>query len=262
MTDRKSELEKQADEILRKAGFKPDLPEGDEISIDELEGKGVELPDSKIPPPHKAAENKLKDQLIYGANVLSIAECQKILSEFKELVFNHPRRAVFRQMFWKPVKFVYLWQFLFSCGVLRFVSTIIQNPVDVGLVTEEEALSLELAIVSRALLNKGIMKNEVAEEFIPKLFPNIGTPNARVKKLTQILDEYDSNYKKFNCIFPMEFNEGDVINEAIYPLIESMSYNALKGKYDDIVMKDIIVKGKEAHERAERDAQEFDKRLK
>jgi hypothetical protein len=262
MTDRKSDLEKQADEILRKAGSKPDLPEGDEISIDELKGKGVELPDSKIPPPHKAAESKLKDQLVYGANVLSIAECQKTLNEFTDLVFNHPRRAVFRMMFWKPAKFVYLWQFLFSCGVLKFVSTIIQNPVDVGLVTEEEAWNLELAIVSHALLSKGIMKNEIADEFIPKLFPNIGTPNARVKKLSQILDEYDANYKKFNCIFPMEFNEGNVINEAIYPLIESMSYNALKGKYDDIVMKDIIKRGKEAHERAERDAEELDKRLK
>lgn len=256
MTDKKNDLEKQADEILRKAGFKPDLSEQEEISIDELKRKGVELPGNKILQPEIVAENKLKDQLVYGANVLSIAECQKILNEFKERVFGHPRRTVFRLMFWKPVKFVFLWQFLFSCGVLRFVSTIVHNPVDVGLMTDEKAWNLDLAVVCRALLSKGIMKNEIADEFIPKLFPNIETPNARVKKLTQILDDYDSDYKKFNCIFPMEFSEGDVINEAIYPLIESMSYNALKGKYDDIVMKDIIKKGKEARERAQ---EEFEK---
>jgi hypothetical protein len=259
-----ADLEKQADEILARAGFKPDLTDEGTISLDELGEQGIRPPDKKVLGPEQTAEEKFKQQIYFGANVFAIAECQKTLNEFRQMLHGqhgfdgHPRRAVFQKMFTKPVQFVHLWQVLFSCGTLKFLSIVIQNPVFFGLMTDKEARNLEYAIVFKGLLSKGEFKKEIAA--VDDFFPGMKNKKSRELKITKLIDDYDRAFKKFNSIFPMEFSEGDILNEAIYPLTEAISFKALKGKYDNMVMKDLIKTGEEARKRAQQAVEEEDRK--
>lgn len=266
MNDKKSELEKQADEFLKKHGVNPDSPEDlkhEEITEDEAyperdsDGKPTGKWKSANPDIERHAkvdEAKKHDDLehlataVFGADAFSLHECLRILGEFRERLSNHPRRALFQPMFRKPMEFITLWRFLFACSPTKFISIIILNPVAAGLATAKEAEELDLAIEVDAEFRGGKSIREITKD----------RDEGGRKKITRIHEDYRDAFRKFDSLLP---SDEDVINEAYESLAKVVAAKALKSS-DSIVQKLVLEAGKRELDKAQQASDNTEKKAR
>lgn len=266
MNDKKSELEKQADEFLKKHGVNPDSPEDierEKVAEDETyserdsDGKPTGRRKSINPDINRRMnvdEAKKHDDLehlataVFGADAFSLHECLRILGEFRECLSNHPRRVLFQPMFKKPMEFITLWRFLFAAGTTKFVSIVILNPVAAGLASVKEAEELDLAIEVDGEQRAGKSIRDITKD----------RDEGGRRKVTRIHGDYREAYKKFNSFLP---SDEDVINEAYEPLAKVVAAKALKNA-DGIVQKLVLEAGKHELDKAQKISDDVEKKTR